>query len=408
MNEQGNLRRKKWRNIVVIAIIILIAAVGWAGSQAWAFLRSLNDGNDLDLIDAPEENETINCLFVGVDELPGRSDTMILVSYNPLTEKVLSISIPRDTYANVPGYWRSSGKPYGMQKINHAHSFGGLPLAMETVENFLGLNIHYFARIDYSALHKFVDAIGGVPIDIKSEMDYDDYAGDVHIHFKIGPTTLNGQEAEEFLRWRQNNDHTGDGLGDIGRIQRQQEFLKSAVRQLLKVKNLFNIGDLQKIATESVDTNMPASFMLKMFKDVVIGFDYENNLNFITVPGEFSDSAAYWLVEGENRLMLDTIVQEHLAPDLTQNINVRVLNGTAESGLASEVAEKLNKYPHISATAGNAANSNVEVTEVVSYTEDSIAKYVAAMVGGENNLYRGDDQTITDDVIIILGKDYGA
>ncbi|QOR36322.1 LCP family protein [Clostridium sp. 'deep sea'] len=408
-NERSKSRKpkKRWRRILLIILLSVILAVSYTGYRAWAFLQGLNDGLDLELIDKPADNETINLLIMGVDHLPGRSDTLIFVSYNPNTEKVLAMSIPRDTKTFVPGYWKSSGKPYGLQKINAAHSFGGIPLAVDTVKRFLGVDIHYYARLDYSALHKLVDAVGGVPVDIKFRMKYDDNAGNLHIDFKPGKVTLDGQKAEEFLRWRKNTDGTGDGLGDLGRVQRQQEFLKSALNQFLKVSNLMNLGKMEEIVSDSIDTNMTASFMIKMLKDVVWGFDFDNDLTFTTVPGEFSEGgASYWIVNDENRAKLGTMLQNHLAPDIKETVNVRVLNGTSKTGLASKVAENLNKYPHVKATAGDYKTKDVTVTEVISYTEDTIAKYVAGMVDGEYNIYRGTDENTTDDIVIIIGEDF--
>ena len=408
-NERSESRKpkKRWKRVLLIIILLVILAVSYTGYRAWAFLQGLNDGLDLELIDKPADNETINLLIMGVDHLPGRSDTLIFVSYNPNTQKVLAMSIPRDTKTFVPGYWKSSGKPYGLQKINAAHSFGGIPLAVDTVKRFLGVDIHYYARLDYSALHKLVDAVGGVPVEIKFRMKYDDNAGNLHIDFMPGQVTLDGQTAEEFLRWRKNTDGTGDGLGDLGRVQRQQEFLKSALNQFLKVSTLMNIGEMEEIVSDSIDTNMTASFMIKMLKDVVWGFDFNNDLTFTTVPGEFSKGgASYWIVNDENRTKLGTMLQNHLAPDIKETVNVRVLNGTAKSGLASKVAESLNKCPHVKATAGDYKTKGVTVTEVISYTEDTIAKYVAGMVDGEYNIYRGTDENITDDIVIILGEDF--
>ena len=410
MNDERKVRKKpkkRWKKVLLVIVLMVLLVVSYTGYRAWAFLQGLNDGLDLELIDKPAENETINLLIMGVDQLPGRSDTLIFVSYNPNTKKVLAMSIPRDTKTFVPGYWKSSGKPYGLQKINAAHSFGGIPLAIDTVKRFLGVDIHYYARLDYSALHKLVDAVGGVPVDIKFRMKYDDNAGNLHINFKPGPVVLDGQKAEEFLRWRKNNDGSGDGLGDLGRVQRQQEFLKSALNQFLKLSTIMNIGEIEGIVSDSIDTNMSAPFMLKMFKDVVLGFDFDNNLNFTTVPGEFSEGgAAYWMVNGENRVKLDTMLQNHLAPNIKETVKVRVLNGTNKSGLATKVAESLNKYPHVNATAGDYEKKDVAVTEVISYTEDTIAKYVAGMVDGDYNIYRGTDENITDDIVIIIGDDF--
>lgn len=397
----------KKRLIIGLIALIILSLISVVGLKAWSFLEGIYDHNAVIPIDKPNEDEPINFLLVGVDQLPGRSDTMIFCSYNPSKDKILLLSIPRDTLAYIPGTSSITGNPYGNQKINHAHAYGGLPKAVETVEQFLGVNIHYYARINYNAMHEIVDAIGGVPLDVACDMNYDDDASGLHIHLKQGYQILDGDKAEQYVRWRQNNDHTGDGLGDIGRIQRQQKFIQAAIDQLLKVNNLFKINQLQKIVEDHIATNMDPGTMVTLFKDVVVGFNMEEDLIMSKVPGEYSSGmgAAYWIVQEEHRLELDEMLQTHLAPVIENQINIQVLNGTGKSGLASAVAAELELHPHFSVSAANADTQDHPVTEVISRTDDEIAKYIASIVHAEHNIYKADSQE-GPDVIIILGRDY--
>lgn len=395
--------KKLWLKILFVVLLILAVSAGYAGYRVWSFLNKLNN-SDFSIIEKPADNENINALIIGIDKFGSRADTNIFASYNPTTGKVLVMFIPRDTQAFIPGHFKYTGKPYGINKINAAHAYRGLPLAIETVERLLNTNIHYYARINYTVLHKLVDAIGGVPIKIERYMDWDDKVGNLHIHFTPGDYVLNGQQSEEYLRWRKNNDLTCDPLGDIGRIQRQKKYMNSAINQALKLNTILNIGQIEDILAEGVTTNMTASFMFKMFTEVVMGFDLENDINIITLPGETVGNN--YEVSEQNRAELDTILQKHYAPDITKTLNIRVLNGTTVNSLATDVAKKLNNYPNISATAGDNAQKNIAVSQVISYTEDNIAKYIASLVNAEYNIYSGKEESVTDDIVIVLGKDY--
>ena len=397
------LSKITWKRVLIAVVIVIIATLAWSGYQAWSILQGMYDGSVLQPIDQPTENEPINVLIMGVDALPGRSDTNIFVSFNPLTNQVLALSLLRDTQVNIPGTWKSTGKPYGVQKLGHAHSYGGIPLAVQTVEEFLNVNIHYYARLDYSVLHEIVDAIGGVPITVPFDMKYDDYAGNLHIDLKAGYQVLDAEQAEEFLRWRKNNDGYGDG--DVGRVERQQAFIMSAIDQLVDIQTIFKLNKLEDIVSRSIDTNADPAFMFETFKDIVVGFDFDNNFRMVSNPGKAV--GASWVTEGEDLIALRALIQDHMAPNFTEDVLVKVVNGTYEKGLATRVAAELSEYPHIFATADEQMVDSIAVTEVTCYTEDSIGIYVAKIVNAEHNVLRGEaDEQQTADIVIVLGRDY--
>lgn len=180
---------------------------------------------------AVENSRRVNVLLLGLEG--PRTDTIMLASYDPDSRKLDIVSIPRDTYYHRKGYNEADQK-----KINAAYSHGGAEQVMAIASDLLGVPVHDYVKVTYSGIERIVDSIGGVSVDIPMDMDYDDiYAEpELHIHFEKGPQVLRGQEAIKYLRFRKNNDGTGYPNGDLGRIEAQQKFLKSAAKNILSFK----------------------------------------------------------------------------------------------------------------------------------------------------------------------------
>ncbi|MGB3298563.1 MAG: LCP family protein, partial [Phormidesmis sp.] len=160
----------------------------------------------------------VNLLIMGLDEardvegatpgdLVGRTDTMLLVRVDPEEKSVNVMSIPRDTRVDIPGY--------GMDKINEANVEGGAELAAQTVmQNFDSVKIDRYVRVSTLAFKEIVDLVGGIEVAVPKPMQYEDKTQGLVIDLEPGLQTLNGNEAEQFARFRQ------DEYGDIGRVQR--------------------------------------------------------------------------------------------------------------------------------------------------------------------------------------------
>lgn len=200
--------------------------------------------------------ERINVLVMGVDYLHlgekegqrgTRTDTIMLFSVDPKTKKSFVVSIPRDSRVNIEGY--------GLDKINHAHSFGGTDLAIKTISNFLQVPIHHYVKVDYNAVVELVDAVGGVEVDIKQDMNY--YP--LKIHFKKGVQTLNGEDAVKYLRFR-----SGYRNADLGRIEVQQEFVKLLMKKIFSPSLIINIPTYIDIFDKNVETDLSKKEMLEI------------------------------------------------------------------------------------------------------------------------------------------------
>lgn len=241
------------------------------------------DGESVDVVkEQPVKNEIL-FLMMGVDaesvkkSKGTRTDTMMLTKINFDTGETSIMSLPRDTRVAIKGK---------TEKLNAAHAFGGPDLTLKTVEDFLGIDLDYYVKIDYKIVKDVVDAIGNVTIDVPINMTYDDpYSKPpLKIRLKKGVQDLNGQKAHDFLRFRQNNDGSGYRDGDVDRIQAQQYFIKELVKQTIKPKNLLRLGKLLETYYDNVETNIPLKVMAKGALSAN-KIDTENMIT-ATIPGE--------------------------------------------------------------------------------------------------------------------------
>ncbi|MCS7201347.1 MAG: LCP family protein [Dictyoglomus sp.] len=263
--------------IIVFLLLVIITGIGgyFYLQNSYNYIPSKNFPS-LDPIELTEmvlgKMERINFLFFGVDERKediGRSDTIIFISFNLKDKKVDLLSIPRDTRVLIPGF--------GYDKINHAYHYGGVDLAVRTVEEFLGVSINYYAKMNFQQFEKLIDAIGGVDIEIEKPMYYVDRTDKLYIRLKPGKHHLNGKEALGYVRFRH------DPLGDLGRIERQQKFLKALYSQMKDKVSLINLPQYINLVGSTIETNISfyeALFLASKFINI------ENqNIRMTMMPG---------------------------------------------------------------------------------------------------------------------------
>lgn len=253
-------KKKKKRHPILMCMLLLALLIGgvWTGyTVAGLLLPDPHAG----LSDAEKEMlNNINILILGCDEREGETQAradVIIVATIRLEEKEVSLfSIPRDTRVTIEGH--------GKDKINHAMAYGGVSLITNTVENFLGIQIDHAIKVNFDGFINVIDALGGVNIDVPERM----YKPLEAIDLLPGYQTLYGEDALAFVRWR------GDGLGDYGRIARQQQFIAALTE---KVKSM-SIGQALQVldaVMDSIETDMSVREMTS-YATNLIGLDPEN------------------------------------------------------------------------------------------------------------------------------------
>ncbi len=246
------------------------------------------------------ESDRVNILIFGHDG--GRSDTIMVASYDFGARILDLISIPRDTYHYVPGH-----DLQGQNKINAVYGFpgdeGGSIGLLTAIQELLEVPVDYYIKMDYDGVEAVVDALGGIRVDVPFDMKYDDPTAEppLHIDIKAGTQVLSGAKAMEYLRWRKNNGEVGEG--DLPRIERQQEFMA-----LLAEKSLsYKLPTVANTVFQYVKTNMPLDRVL-YYATKAVGFDMEN-LNRYRIPGEVSSNGGSYYIHD---------------PDETQNMIIEI------------------------------------------------------------------------------------
>ena len=219
----------------------------------------------------------------------GRSDSMLLIRLDPIDRSVHMLSIPRDTQVPIPDY--------GVTKINAANVYGGAPLAQEVVsEKLNGVEIDRYVRLDTHGLSALVDALGGIEVNVPKRMKYVDNTQKLNIDLYAGVQTLNGEQAEGFSRFRNDED------GDIGRIQRQQIVLKAVKAKIANPAVVLNLPDLINVMQKHVDSNLSFDEMMAIATFTMTLKPEQIQANSLkgrpSDPNEFRFS--YWIVSPED------------------------------------------------------------------------------------------------------------
>ena len=231
-----------------------------------------------------------------------RTDTIILLNVDPRSKSVNAVSIPRDSKVYLP-------EGHGIQKINAAHAIGGVGMTIETVERTLGVKIDRYLMVHDDAVKAIVEALGGVDVYVEKPMRYHDYSGHLHIELSKGLHRLSPSEAVGYLRFRH------DALGDIGRTQRQQWFLRGLLNELKKPETIAKIPDIISVANKYVKTNM-SLYELSQYAALTKHIDMDK-IEVSMLPGGPNKKGhiSYWIIDPEksqeviNRLIYREKVQ---------------------------------------------------------------------------------------------------
>ncbi|MEA3283491.1 MAG: LCP family protein [Synergistota bacterium] len=397
-----------------ILFLIFVALVATVAGGAWR-LKGLVSPEAQDIkqkIQFDEKTGSINILALGVDDVEGvhRSDTIAFITLDIDNKRIKVMSLPRDT--------RTTIRDHGTQKINHSYAYGGVDLLKETVVNLIGMPIHYTLAVNYESFPKIVDSLGGIDVDVQKNLHYRDNAGGLYINIKKGWRYLDGKTALEYVRFRH------DALGDIGRIKRQQRFLKALLKKLYDPSTMSHLSEITEEILSVVETDIPPSQALQLIsylKDIS-----PERISFFTMPGKAAmiNGASYWspdLLQTSTLLTssqdlsgaMDLSGQDEakagLVEGLVSEINrpIAVLNGDGTSGLGKEISSRLEKHGIEVAYVGNAKHFDFHYSTINHKPgEDSkdVALALARLSGIPENLVK-EDRGASYSATLILGHD---
>lgn len=388
--------------LLIIAICVFVYKMQKNGGGKEGFVATVMGQSQEDI----KNLEPISALILGSSQ--NLTDTIMVFKYNPQTQKAYLISIPRDTFI---GNDKTVAK--ASDKINSLYQGKYPEKTLAAVNKVTGLKLEYYVVVDTEALKALVDAIGGVYFDVPIDMNYTDKKQNLYIDLKAGYQLLDGDKAEQVVRFRHNQNGTSYsveyGDNDIGRMKTQRNFLKAVMKQTLTPGNILNIGKFIDIAEKYVKTNIPMN-ILKQYIAPAVNFDTEN-LETGTIVGAPQKCNKVWLYiankvrtkEYFNKMNRKLANIEELSAEELSNVKIELLNGSGKSSNLTDVKKLLKDAGFTISKSGN--TNSTKKTSIINnsnVSEEIIDSIKALLEVGEVS---DSDTESTVDIKIILGKD---
>lgn len=430
------LFRRPLKSFGLILLALVVGLSGYMGMKFYfahqdIFDRSGNGAlalrNNLDPSELNGEGDgRVNILLIGIggEGHPGGelADTIIIASIDPFAKEVAMLSIPRDMYVDIPGYWST--------RINAAHSIGedegfkeeGYPdggpgLLQKTLEETLDIPIHYYVRVDFTGFKEAVDAVDGVVLDVDIPVYDPTFAWEWRaLDVGVGEQYFDGERALFYARSRK----TSPG-GDFDRSDRQRALLvalKDKVFSLGTFANPLKIGNLIDAAGNGVKTNLSISEILRLYEiagevseDKVVSVGLDNGPDGYLM-GQNIGGAAVLVPVGGDYSKIQQFVRSIFVDGFIKNeaATVEVFNGTTIEGLATNYATELDTYGYDIVNIANTTAKDytttvfVDLTNNKPYTKRYLEQRLGVTVVDKSQL-PVELRDSTSDFIIILGTD---
>jgi len=327
----------------------------------------------------PHLEKRMNLLLMGVDSngrhsqrfTNTRSDTMMVASVDPETKTVGLISIPRDSRVRI-------ADGHGMDKINAAHALGGPELSVQTVQDDFGISIDHYVVIDVQGLKKLFEILGPADVLVEKRMRYTDHAAGLHVALDPGMQTLTPAQMEEYVRFRH------DQRGDLGRIERQQWFMRQVSQKLHEPQVILKLPQLFSLANEYVVTDLPIEDMAKL---AAFGKDLKpNQVKTAMLPGKatFVHGGSYWIPDAYgsaivfNRLLGTNITEEDAGKGLTASNNDSNDSPAPDEAYAATVDTKYGVSGHTVLPTADKATITIKYAKGTEHAARQLEKTLTA------------------------------
>lgn len=269
--------------------------------------------------------EPFTILLMGIDSTDevlsknavANGDTLILITFNPKTLNATMISIPRDSYVPI-ACWSDKAE----NKITHAAAYG-TDCMMNTIEEYLDVNIDYYAKINFKGLVKLVDAVGGVEVDVPKELCTDDSSRGGEVCIQPGRQTLNGEQALVFARNRKSLAN-----GDFGRAQHQQEIVMALINKMKTITDVSKFTDILNTISNSLDTNLTTKQILSFYnvgKDIIKKSLSADEADLISIQQLYLQGTGQMIYDERARMVLwDYVPNKESRKDIIQAMKVNL------------------------------------------------------------------------------------
>ena len=301
--------------VVLVFLTLFVVAGGYVAWQVYSDLRSTTDemykpveaqeqhtSRQERPLDVDKGEDPFSVLIMGVDtdgpdNMSGRSDTLMLLTINPNTEKTSIVSIPRDTYTEIVGHGT-------MDKINHAYAFGGTSMTVNSVQKLFDIPVDYYVSVNMEGMQQIVDAVGGIDIVPPLTFSQGEYT------FVEGQTThMDGPKALAYSRMRKN-----DPSGDYGRQHRQRQVIEATMQSVASLDSVMNYRSILGAMSTNMRTNMSFEDMMDMFNNYRSSVSDVEQLQ-LSGSGTMMNGVYYEIIPDEEIAR----VQEHLKSELELN-----------------------------------------------------------------------------------------
>ena len=436
-------KKSTGKKILIGILIVLLLGI------AWFTYRTYKNGWGLSgmlaTVVGHDENtkknlSEIKVLILGVStDLDSElTDTIMVASYNPNTQKANLLSIPRDSYTG-----KNTAKATASLKINALYNIEKTPeKTLKAVNEITGLDIKYYVIVKTEALIQLVDAIGGVEFNVPIDMKYDDPTQDLHIDLKAGTQKLDGEKAEQVLRFRHSNPDkiTGQmstypseyGNDDFGRMRTQRDFISALLKQTLKPGNIFKLGEILEIAHKNVETNLELSY-IKDYIPYAVEFNTDN-LQTATLPGTTPDmkdtnNVSIFVI---NKKLSTELIQSMFYVDSTEEtenntitnslnttsnsisstttvkddeLKIELINGSGNTSKLEEAKTKLEEAGFtVKKTGKTSTISKTVITNKKNATDEQLKNIKQVLNAGSISTNKQASSQV--DVTIVIGEDF--
>ena len=440
-----NKKMKTWKKVLLVIFLIIVAIVAYFIYNSIRIKGEISLSGMMATAAGHDENTRKNLrelqvLIMGVSTDQAGvdlTDTIMVASYNPNSQRAVLLSIPRDSYTG-----KNTKRATASEKINAIYNITKDPQeTLDAVNDLTGLDIKYYMIVRTEALIELVDAIGPIEYNVPIDMNYNDPTQDLHIQFKKGLQEIDGEEAEELLRFRKNDDGTSFppeyGDNDIGRMRNQREFITAVIDQTVTAGNITKLGQILDIASRNLITNVDFN-AIKDYLPYAVEFSTEN-LQTASLPGTTPDltttnNVSIFVVDKEEteELINSLFYPEKLESEenksstsqsnttsnttnsttqsnqtsSSSNIKIEVINGSGESSKLQEAVNLLKKAGYdVTKTGTTSTISTTIITNRKSLENSDLNKIKETL--GVGSISTNKSSTSKVDVQIIIGKDFG-
>ncbi|MFN0117209.1 MAG: LCP family protein [Elusimicrobiota bacterium] len=395
MNQTKHLRAQRLFGLLSLILI----AISILGAHQSSVAQRLNKG------------ERVPVVLFGIDaaDFSRHTDTLMISVLDPVNNYLNVLSVPRDTRIDLPGYkFRRVNEIYGYQFRKTKDSHASARMVNESLEKILAapndqIHLPYYLQVDFSGFKKVVDLLGGIWVQVKHPMHYDDNAGNYHFHKEPGRYLMKGNDALLYVRFR---GHTGDR----GRIYRQQEFVRNMTKRLANPYMILRIPEIVMAIISGIKTNM--GFWDFIYFASQTRRIRSHDIGFYILPG--APSGPYWKMKEESTQLLSSLISgktifqqdlmEPIAPQ-ADRITIKVWNASGKTGMGYKITTYLRKAGYDVIDWANAPTDQIQTRIIDRIGLISNAQVVAGTLGVENYHSEPNPKKLVD-VEVVIGQNY--